>query len=296
MGIMESRFRTHIKNRQNENEATNFTSVSQFERAKSLEDGLFTIRCRDTPIEFIYETAHSDTTVVCFHGAKQKKITLPWHIGRQVLSGLGANWLSVSDPALAQDNRLSLGWHAGTAAVPNLQAYIARVIRQVQRITSTDHLVFFGGSGGGFATLDMSRRFVNSLALPMNPQTSIGRYEKAAVNNYMKLAWPGFKGLLTLPKSVAHDQVMAYGARHNNTVAYLQNDRDSFHIENHMIPFFDRLNESQGLWSYTDAWGAPETSGHTKPPGSLVKEVLGQLVSVSGDWPSGLMRAGFKHQ
>jgi len=213
------------------------------------------------------------------------------------MEGIRANRLAISDPSLALDSsfNLTLGWHAGSSAQPRLQYFIETVIRRIQEVTGISNLVFVGGSGGGFASLEMSRRFPGSVVVAMNPQTSIGKYLPFAVRRYLDLSWDGVAVLDEISKYSTHDLVEGYPRVLNHTVAYVQNTRDTFHIENHQIPFFEKIGESPRVFMLMDAWGDPEGTGHVVPPHSLVRNVVRHLVAANGGWKRTLVDLGFNH-
>jgi hypothetical protein len=154
-----------------------------------------------------------------------------------------------------------------------------------------------GGSGGGFAALDMSRRFPGSLALPMNPQTSIRWYAPQAVARYLRVAWgPGVDYPDELPRRAVHDQGAAYAEGQVNTVGYIQNTRDARHISDHMGPFMRVAGGRSGTWLLMGDWGDAAGDEHVPPPKSVLRDVLATVVGCAGDWPTALERVGFSRQ
>lgn len=272
----------------------NYGGITNFETVNEIQDGRFSVLNSKIPIELAYESAQSDTTVVCFHGAVTGKVSLPWHVGHGVLQGANANWLAVSDPTLSLHNRLNLGWFAGNSQMRDLQGIIKRTIKHVASITGTKHIIFFGGSGGGFAALDMSRRFPGSLALPMNPQTSIQKYLPGAVERYLELAWPTTSDYSALPRFVKHDQTYEYGLGFENTVAYVQNTRDNLHFNSHMMPFLQATEDRGNVWTFLDGWVDPSMdSGHVPPPKDQISSMLRSLSACHGEWDSALATLRF---
>lgn len=259
--------------------------------------GRFVVPDRGVPVDFLYEpVANAKTTVIFFHGAVLGTISLPWHPGERIVENVRANRLAISDPSLALDDshRLTLGWHAGSSQQPALQRFIELVVRRISEVTGIQNLVFIGGSGGGFAALETSRRFGGSVVVAMNPQTSIGRYNPEAIDRYVDLSW-GVDSLQDISPFATHDLVQAYPSHPTNTVAYVQNTRDKNHVEFHQIPFFEKVGESRDVLMLMDSWGDPEGSGHVIPPRNTVRDIVRYLVASNGEWRKALVGLGFNH-
>lgn len=256
--------------------------------------GRFSIEYGGYHVDFAFRDAGSPTTVVCFHGAVQTSVTLPWHVGKSVVSAAGANWLSISDPSLLFGGGLTLAWYAGSAAQPALQDLITDVIAHVAAVSETKHLIFFGASGGGFASLEYSRRFPGSLSLPMNPQTSIHRHRKNTVQLYVDTAWGGDSPIVPKGDSrIQYDQTIEYVATFPNTVAYIQNSWDAYHIGMHLLPFFRAVGGHPSLRFLMGAWGDPSVDKHVPPEKSQITEILTAVTDSEGDWLPALASVGF---
>lgn len=274
-----------------------YENFDHFVATGSVPSGRFTIQYENAPVDFFYAPVdYARTTVVFFHGSTDKAVSLPMHTGSGVMRNLPANRLAISDPSLTLDGsrKLILSWFAGSSRQPKLQYFIERVIRRIREVTGSQHMIFMGGSGGGFASLEMSRRFAGSLALAMNPQTNLTRYYVRLVHSYLDLCWDGALSLTALPKYVAHDLVEAYPDILNHTVAYVQNTRDKHHIENHQLPFFEKVGKSPHVYMFMAPWGDPMGKGHVAPPRELMHSVLQRLVLADGEWRTALTVLGFE--
>src|SRR5699024_8482548 len=131
-------------------------------------------------------------------------------------------------------------------------------------------IIFFGGSSGGFASLYYSLRFPGSLALPMNPQTVLSRHHAPGKRQFFENLWPGITKFDELPTTVTTDLASLYGQGFQNTVGYIQNTRDSFHINQHRTPFIQAVGKHPSVWSYTGDWGNEDDNGHVQPPRLIV--------------------------
>lgn len=270
-------------------------NLSDFEGKESFEDGNHVIWNGDTPIDFSIESHEgATTTIVCFHGAVQKTVQLPWTVGAGVVGPTGANRISFSDPSLLLADDLILGWFLGSNQLPKYQQILVSIVQTLVQRSGTKHTIFFGGSAGGFAALNLSAEFPGSLSIAMNPQTSLDKYYQRLVNEYIKVAWPSLKSLTQLPRNIRYNLTEVYGNITSNTVAYVQNTRDEFHIKNHQLPFMERINPKIDLWTLEDAWGDPLGKGHVPPPKELIGQILQETTSSSGDWSKSLSLLGFK--
>lgn len=277
-----------------ETPVTKFGGLGRFLEATTPPAGPFLLTNQKIPIDFFHDDVGSDTLVVFFHGAVRKGETGPWFVGESAVKGLNANRLSISDPSLYLDDDLTLGWFIGSNRQNDMQGLISKVIAHLVKMSGVKHLIFMGGSGGGFAALDMSRRFPGSLALPMNPQTSIRLHRPSTVAQYLRTAWGNDIDYPDkLPGYAVHDQVTAYRLGQDNTVAYIQNSRDSRHIKDHMTPFMDVAGGRPETWLLMDSWGDPAGSSHVPPPKLQVHEILSGVVSAGGDWDRVLPGLGF---
>lgn len=217
------------------------------------------------------------TTIFLFHAAVDlDSATLPIFVGQQLTEDLKANVVFISDPAL--DRGSGIGWYAGDNARP-LQSDLIKVIDHViEGLPTTDNLIFFGPSAGGFASLYYSHHYPNSLAIVSNPQTNIAQYHSQHVSVYRKACW-GNKELEET--GITYDLVPLYSESFPNWVVYLQNEDDTFHIEKHLEPWKKAVEKYPGRWAtlFGD-WG----DGHAPAPLYLLVGLLGYAIELDGDW------------
>lgn len=121
--------------------------------------------------------------VFSFHGNTPRNPDLkPVFTGLNVTRELDASFVALSDPTLYLDPDLKLAWYAGSSGW-DLQSLLKCVLRKIATVARSNDLIFFGGSGGGFASLYCAASFPGSLALVWNPQTDIGAYSPPHVPN-----------------------------------------------------------------------------------------------------------------
>jgi pimeloyl-ACP methyl ester carboxylesterase len=273
-------------------QVTEFESTENFLGAKSVPAGISTIWENGVPIDLMVSPAGSETTIFFFHGAIERHFTLP------VLSGLGisgavhANRVFVSDPSLVLDDDLLLAWYAGNHQQHNLQEVLTNILSKIAESLGSRRAVFFGGSGGGFASLYFASHFENSLALVFNPQTNIAKYSARAVRDFAVKSFgvepDSTEPLAQLPPEVVTNVCKLYTTPRRVTVAYLQNEKDTTHVETHLGPFLESLHEDTDLLLLKEPW----RDGHSPPPKELLTQVL-DLAASSNDWTKDFSSIGF---
>ncbi|MBP2017883.1 hypothetical protein J2Z79_001269 [Symbiobacterium terraclitae] len=149
-----------------------------------------------------------------------------------------ASCVIVSDPTLALDPTMRLGWFQGDGT----RFYLAELASVVAEVTGfpmnerADDLCFYGSSAGGFTSLFLARYFPGSCVIVNNPQTDVLEYHEGPVNKLLRVCYPGlsreqvrvrFQDRLSVRHHYLRDQC----------VHYFQNVADTFHYEVHYRPF-----------------------------------------------------------
>ena len=253
-----------------------YGSLDEF-AARNVPSGIHAISYGAGALDVRLVRRSSNALVVAFHAAVDlSAATLPVFTGQKVTQDLDASVLFVSDPSL--ELGLSIGWFAGDRERP-LQRDLVRVIEHVVEELGAEVVVCQGSSAGGFAALYYSLQLPGSLAVSMNPQTDIMKYNQQRVREYVDTCWPGGADDVT---DVTVDLVSAYSAPTPNKVLYLQNRDDAFHIRNHYRPWADAMSDRYGVdWcAMPGDWG----DGHAAPPSFVQSAVLEYALSFGGDW------------
>lgn len=228
-------------------------------------------------LEVLVENRNAATTVVVFHAAVDlSKTSLPVFIGRQFTEALDANLVFVSDPALQYG--AGIGWYAGTKELVLQQDLVSAISVVQDSIPEAEHLVFFGASAGGFAALYYAHQFPGSLAVVANPQTNIEAYHPGPVQTYRDKC---FSGAELSNSGIAFDINPIYAAEFPCHVIYLQNAQDDFHIEHHLKPWQEAVQNYPDRWRlHVDDWGP----GHAPVPPAILTGILGFAAFVNGNW------------
>ena len=219
--------------------------------------GRYDINYGGLTIPCSWESRGHHTTLVTFSGALTPNVTeLPAFVGWGTTRHLRCNVLMISDPSLAINPKLRLGWYAGSTSLPRLQPKLTRVsvaLPDARELCCSAH-------PGRIAALEHAPRLPGSLAIVSNPQTDILRYDPPAVKNYLSIAWN------STPESAPqlpfeHEVITRYRSRVPADVIHLQNASDDFHIENHERPFRDSLRPSNRVHFIRGSFGI----GHVGP-------------------------------
>ncbi|HVZ29412.1 MAG TPA: hypothetical protein VG839_03395 [Asticcacaulis sp.] len=147
--------------------------------------------------------------------------------------------MSFSDPTLHNNERLAIGWYLGKSGFP-LQAIMKRVIDKLIRRGRASHVLFWGGSAGGFASLLFGQQYPRSMSYVWNPQTDVRRYDPRHIQKIGAACFgePDMERFIDrLPALATCDLVSLYRDRYaGNGVIYLQNLPD-WHTRTHAKPY-----------------------------------------------------------
>ena len=194
------------------------------------------------PIDIValYAPKASKTLIVTFHGSLQRsKYQLPRFEWRKSLASIDAAQLFVADSSLNLSDNIPLAWYIGNEA-QDLTSDVALLIKEIAAAAGYERILLTGSSGGGFASLAVSRQISGSLAVCFSPQTRVGDYERTAVGTFTRVCFPEFDGYDAIEESNRPRLDLRYlyaTTRDRNFVWYVQNTRDASHFEKHYTPF-----------------------------------------------------------
>lgn len=235
-------------------------------------NGIYVINNSKNPYEIYVENLRSEYIIVGFTGQISRKYSSPPYFSfRKLSKSLNVGLISISDPSLKLESTLELSWYIGNKINGNIAKELALFLDRV--ITLTDkRLILCGGSGGGFAALNIQSLMVNKIrtsCLVWNPQTDITRYSTHKLIKYLNACY-GFRGK-TLNEAISflEKNSIDYSVKVNN-----ENDRlimvngyDPYHIRKQVRRFIGISNNSS---VFIDDWG----DGHVPPPKDLLHEIL----------------------
>lgn len=174
-------------------------------------------------------------------GAINRDVKLPPVYQRATwLKDLPVSAVALADETLMLDDDIELGWYLGDEKeefLNKLKAGIYRIARD-EGVEFSD-IMFFGSSGGGFASALLSSYFRGSKCLIVNTQTDISRYIKKVYDKFMDVT--GAKDGVYKHSLMELFEVKRYVPN----IQYYQNVRDTFHYNNHYIPFLSWYSDSK---------------------------------------------------
>jgi hypothetical protein len=220
-----------------------WVTLGEFLDSPQLESGIHSILLDGGLVFDVYiDIKINAPAYVYFHGncPRAPHFKLPVFSGANVLESLTVTRIVPSDPVLLMDPSLELSWHAGNADC-NLQEIYKAVFNKVVTFAASPEIVFWGGSGGGFAALYYSFFFPGSTAMVWNPQINFLEYSEDAVNKYLNTAFgTALSDSTPITSGIEHDLAKLYRRGYKNRIIYIQNNED-WHVETHLVPFLNAL-------------------------------------------------------
>lgn len=230
--------------------------------------------------------------VISFNGAvsNREKKKGPFFTFLGVAERLDIPVISFSDPSTMENEKLGLAWYAGNQNFLDLPQKLGNIINNY--CESFGILpILVGGSGGGFAVLNISRYLnVDANLFVWNPQTDINKYYKRHVESYYRCAFPedaklSIQDTISLIKKkninfnfdVNFDRIFL-----KQNLLYLQNKSDQ-HYEIHALPFLkknkfniasENIQIRNNMYFLSPNWG----DGHIEPPIYAVEYIVNELI------------------
>lgn len=263
----------------------NFPTVS-FEKTSNhfsvpRDERLLTLDAGGLVIPALFSPARSDTLTVMLHGAIDRtRVDLPLFQRLRFQKSMDTgSILALSDPTLDLASDLRLGWYLGTENV-DLPEVLAAIISNFVRSLSASKIVIVGGSGGGFAALQIAAHLRDALPVAMNPQTDLlnysPRFTEAAVSSAFGMT----------PEDAARDyperlSVMKRfemsGTPHRAVI--VSNPQDRVHVKKHISPLlaFDAASERSFVHLIERDLGP----GHRSPNNEQYREIMRTIYEAS---------------
>lgn len=213
------------------------------------EDTVLSYSLGSLVLPALVSPAPGSTLTVMFHGATDRARTkLPLFQRLRFQKTLEAGPIvCFSDPTLDLSNELRLGWYLGTEKVA-LADEIATATRMLAKSLGCTDVVFQGGSGGGFAALQVGARYSGSHVVAQNPQTDVRQYLIAHAKNAFVAAY----GDATIGEQNKFrdriDVMHALGTlKSNMSITLVMNEGDVFHEKKHAVPLRQAVRELPGV-------------------------------------------------
>lgn len=203
---------------------------------------------RGINLEALLLNKQSDTLIVAFHGAVLRtKTELPMFERLTSFGTLDESLMIFSDPTLRLADNLDLSWYTGWDDM-DPRPIMAEWATRAAAATGAKRIVFWGSSGGGFASLQVSSYAPGSIAVAMNPQIELNGYlvegtGPGPLRRYVNVVWPHLAPVPIRELDDTHDWHSTLGDRVSvakryenpidNRVLFVQNRNDHSHIDRH---------------------------------------------------------------
>lgn len=149
------------------------------------------------------------------------------------------SFICFDDPIVSCTQLTNLGWYIGNSK-HDIQDYINSILQHIIKLLNinSNDIIFYGSSGGGFASLMAAIRLRGSVAVVNNPQTNIFKYYESATQRFIGNFFKEEK-ISDQHKSFYRFSVLHAIEKYNYIPAtiYTQNIQDKFHLERHFFPF-----------------------------------------------------------
>jgi len=246
------------------------------------------------PVDLIITAVKGAPLVICLDGnsPRGEGRNPPFFSGFGVIpKDIPVSHVAVSDTTLSLSNDITLSWYAGADGIP-LQDILPQIFRHIIDELEPSSVWFFGGSGGGFASLYYANSIPESTALVWNPQTDIIEYNSSHVLKYAEVAFGinnGDKDAFFQLSQRINTRIPLSEGNQKCRIIYLQN-RTDWHVGRHLEPFLKRMSLPVQTWPfsgfvgknfylYIGDWGV----GHAAPPKPALKIMLNELLTGKQD-------------
>lgn len=192
---------------------------------------------------YLYKKANANKLYVVLNGAlavdrKTAKTYQRWS-WHPLFDG---HVLYIADPTLFKHVDANLAWYIGDKD-HQFHDFLGKFIQTIAAKTgiALDHVVLYGSSGGGFASLKLAGLIGQGItAVAINPQINVFLYNKNHVDHYLNVCWKDVSQEI-LHENPVFDTLNGVSAA-DCRILFVQNLQDTFHYKNHFIPFLERFN------------------------------------------------------
>ena len=214
--------------------------------------------------------------IVFGQGALSREKEFPIFVRWKWLKDLPYHGMTVMDPTLYLSEKTTISWYMGS----NDKHYllnIQMIIEKFQTLLSikNNNTVFYGSSGGGFFAMMMATLMKNTIAIAINPQENVLKYEEIIVRESIKAsfgsysftqAWEKYKNRLSVTALI---QTTASTPK----IFYKQNKEDELHYKRHLLPFKKFIEETKQPHIKLEIYN--DERGHTAIP--TYEEALSEI-------------------
>lgn len=191
----------------------------------------------DILIQGLDKLQNSKYIIVCLSGAvtNREGKRAPFFSGISLARTLNNALISIADPTLALDEKISTGWYTGNHNIKDFPETVGYFLDKVASRLNKK-LLFCGGSAGGYGSLLIASYLkTETILLIWNPQTILQNYAAFAFELFQKIT-------LGKNRKDFFEPIVDIRNRHipdNVQVLYLQNITDYHHCEKMLYPYME---------------------------------------------------------
>lgn len=267
-----------------------YADVGEFLRALDRE-GLHKIFIGGELLDVFLVNRDAEATLITFQHRISEKSTYPTLVGNGISAAAEMNLIAVSDPSVIGNAELRLGWYLGNRKTGPLKRNLLPVIKRSVDYLGGGRLVFFGNSGGGYASVDYAQHFAGSIALTVNPRLGFVDEPNLDLVKYINFAHApqGRTPYNRMRNRYARDlwDTVERGAPFY--VAMYHNSGDSAYFENNHFRFVNARGQDLAIFERIDFDG----DGHVPIPKRKLVDMLNQLKRTDVSVPQAVRLAGF---
>lgn len=164
-----------------------------------------------------------------------------------------ATTIVLNDPMLYLSTKLNGGWMIGSKNVDLIKLFIDKLKVLIKNLNiSNNDVIFYGGSAGGYTSLQMSLLLPFSKCIVDIPQIDLTKYQH---QNQIELAYDSGFGngayklintrcLSRLSVIEKINSLISDKKFFNSDIVFLMNINDKHHINDHLIPFIKFLKHN----------------------------------------------------
>lgn len=241
-------------------------------------DGLHEVNSEHNPFHFYVNNIHaSDWVLVGFTGSvNRKKTNPPYFSFRGISKNIEIGLISISDPTLALDPTIELSWYIGNNVNGNIAQKLAVFLDSfIER--KKKKIILCGGSGGGFAALNIHSLMKNSdkaKSFVWNPQTDITEYYSSILRKYYEVGFPDKSANDTTDirriLELNDHNYRLNEFNHTENLIYI-NGYDSNHLRKHIRRYILANNKNKVV--YIGNWGI----GHAPPDKETIETTIKKI-------------------
>ncbi len=145
---------------------------------EELPDGRWNMWYEDVEFECFFQRKESDVLYVFLNGAiTGEDSSLPMFGRWTYYKFMDGSILNISDPMYRIYDKLKLGWYYGNKET-NLQKILADFVLNIAGIIGVkqSNIIFFGSSGGGYASIACASYIPDAKSIAINPQIILQEY------------------------------------------------------------------------------------------------------------------------